>query len=74
MIQLELIFVYGVRYGSEYIVVARGFYSTCSVVVGHGLRALCMWNLTGPAVEPMFAALAGRLLTTGLPGKCSIMF
>ena len=52
MTPLELIFVYGVRYGSEYIAVARGFYSACSVVVANGLSTLCMWNLPDQELNP----------------------
>ena len=52
MTPLELIFVYSVRYGSEYIAVARGFYSAWSVVVAHGLSALCMWNLPDQQLNP----------------------
>lgn len=33
-----------------------------------------MWNLPGPGVKPMPSALAGRLLTTGPPGKSPCMF
>ena len=29
----------------------------------------CSWNLPGPGIEPMSPVLAGRFLTTGLPGK-----
>ena len=28
-----------------------------------------MWNLPGPEIKPMSPALAGRFLTTGVPGK-----
>ena len=28
-----------------------------------------MWDLPGPGIEPESPALAGRFLTTGLPGK-----
>ena len=28
-----------------------------------------MWNLPGPGIGPRFPVLAGRLLTTGPPGK-----
>ena len=28
-----------------------------------------MWNLSGPGIEPMFPEYAGRLSTTGSPGK-----
>ena len=33
-----------------------------------------MWNLPRPGVKPVSSALAGRLLTTGLPGKSSCVF
>ena len=38
-------------------------YST-QVELSHG-----MWNLPRPGIKPMSAALAGRFLTTGPPGK-----
>ena len=34
-----------------------------------GLVALRMWDLPGSGMEPVSPALAGRLLTTALPGK-----
>ena len=33
-----------------------------------------MWNLPRPGVKPVSSALAGRLLTTGPPGKSSCVF
>ena len=31
-----------------------------------------MWNLSGPGIEPVSPALAGRFLTSGPPAKSSI--
>ena len=46
-----------------------------SLVVVQGLQLLCsMWDLPGPRIEPVSPALAGRLLTTGHPGKSSWYF
>ena len=41
-------------------------FSSCSTLalLQHG-----MWDLPGPGIEPTSSALAGRLFTTGLPGK-----
>ena len=51
---------------------ARALGPMGSVVVVRGLPC-SMWNLPGPGIEPMSSALAGRFLTTGLPGKsCSM--
>ena len=36
----------------------------CSGVLAHD-----MWDLPGSGIEPVSPALAGRLLTTGPPGK-----
>ena len=34
-----------------------------------------MWNLPGPGIKPVSPALAGRFLTTELPGRsCAILF
>ena len=33
-------------------------------VIVHGLSCLVTWNLSGPEIEPMSPALAGRFLTT----------
>ena len=35
---------------------------------------LSTWNLPGPRIKPMDPALAGRFLTTGLPGKSPPFF
>ena len=32
-----------------------------------------MWNLPGPGIKPMSPALAGRLSTTGPPGRSNIL-
>ena len=32
-----------------------------------------MWNLPGRGIKPVSPALAGRVLTTGLPGKSSLL-
>ena len=50
-----------------------------SCVLEHGLSSCgpqvklpCdRWDLPRPVIEPLFPALAGRFLTTGLPGKSS---
>ena len=36
---------------------------------GHGLVAPCVWNIPGPRIKPVSPVLAGRLLSTGPPGK-----
>ena len=36
-----------------------------------GLVAHSMWDLSGPGIEPVSPASAGRFSTTGLPGKPS---
>ena len=33
-----------------------------------------MWNLPGPGIEPVSPVLAGRFLTTGMPGKPKVLF
>ena len=38
---------------------------------GAQTQLLCSpWNLPGPGIKPVSPALAGRFVTTGLPGKC----
>ena len=38
---------------------------------GAQTQLLCSpWNLPGPGIKPVSPALAGRFITTGLPGKC----
>ena len=64
------------------VVVARGLSSCGSRAVDHRLRSFgipaqwlrCVWDLPGPAIEPMSAALAGGFLTTAPPGKPRILF
>ena len=34
----------------------------------------CMWNLPQPGIKPVSSLLAGRLLTTGPPGKSLLSF
>ena len=43
------------------------------IVVAHGLSSLGMCNLPRPGTKPV-SALAGRFLTTGLPGKSPTHF
>ena len=53
----------------------RGGYSTQALVaVGEGLSCFALWDLRRPGIEPVFPALQGELLTTGLPGKLQIFF
>ena len=33
-----------------------------------------MWNLPRPGIEPVSPVLAGRFLTTGMPGKPKVLF
>ena len=41
-----------------------------SAVVVHELScSAAMWDIPEPGIEPVFLALAGGFLTTGLPGK-----
>ena len=46
-------------------------FSNCTswALLPHG-----MWNLPGSEIQPLPPALAGRFLTTGLPGKSSVHF
>ena len=51
---------------------SSGFSCCGAWLSSYGAQAylLCvMWDLPGPGIEPMYLALAGRLLTTGLSGK-----
>ena len=51
------------------VVVAHGLYSAGSLVVVHGLSCSGMWDIPGPGIEPVSAALAGGFLNTAPPGK-----
>ena len=54
---------------------ARALGVQASVVVAHGLSCFtCMWDLPGPGLEPVSAALAGGFLTTVPPGKPGRIF
>ena len=45
-----------------------------SAVVVHGLSWPAVWgNLLRPGIEPVSSVLAGRFLTTGPPGKSSLL-
>ena len=69
--------------GDDLLIVVCGFLTAvASLVAEYGLQWLWhmgsrawtylphgMWNLPGPEIKPMSPALAGRLLTTGVPGK-----
>ena len=56
---------------------AQALGTQASVVVAHGLSSCGawalllhgMWDLPGPGLEAVSPALAGRFLTTALPGK-----
>ena len=51
---------------------ARGFYSTGSVVVAHGLScSSACGNLPGPGFKPVSPALADGFLNTAHQGKSS---
>ena len=43
-----------------------------SIVVVHGFSLLGTWNLPRPGIEPMSPTWAGRLSTTGPPGKSQV--
>ena len=59
------------------VVVAHGLSSCGLQALERGLSScgaqatlLCgMWDLPGPGIEPVSPALAGRFLSTALPGK-----
>ena len=42
-----------------------------SPVAVHGLS--CLWDLPRPGIEPVSPALAGGFLTTGPPGKSTLV-
>ena len=46
----------------------------CSFSCGHGKLPHRVWDPPGPGVEPVSPELAGRFLTTGLPGKSQLSF
>ena len=56
------------------LVVEHGRQGLGSVAMAHGPSCHSMWNLTGPRMEPVSPALAGRFLTTGTPGKSYYTF
>ena len=52
------------------VVVSRGY---SSLQCPSSRHTSCMWDPPGPGIEPVSLALAGRLPTTGPPGKSTML-
>ena len=68
---LSLVVLCGLLIAETSLVTERGLYGMgTSVVVVQWAQLPCgMWDLPGPGIKPMSAALAGRFPTSGPPGK-----